>query len=163
MKSLRFAFLLALGAAVTSAPAMAWPYLDVTSTETLSIDPLRVRTTFTITEVGFRPIYGEILVMPLDHGTTRLYECGAAPPLNCYYVSSSSESGAVLEVAADPVGTYWIVSDQVAPCVRFQFIDILLGGHLNPIYAPDIDACLSEDMPVPAHGMSWGSLKATYR
>lgn len=163
MKSLGLMFLLALGSLAIAAPASAWPYLEVTGTEVLSTDPLRVRTTCTITEVGFRPIYGEIYITPLDHATTRLYECGATTPLECYYTANSTQSAVGLSWISLPVKTFWIVSNQAAPCVKFQFIDNLIGGHKNPIYADDIDACLSEDLPVPAPRASWGSVKSLYR
>lgn len=109
-------------------PASPWPYLEVTAAEILATEPLRVRTTCTITEVGFRPIYGEILIEPLDHTTTRLYECGTTAPLECYYGSSSTESAVVLGWQSLTVKTFWIVSNQAAPCVKFRFIDNLLGG-----------------------------------
>ena len=163
MKSFRFLLLLVFIALAWATPAAPWPYLEVTGTEILGTDPLRVRTTCTITEVGFRPIYGEILIEPLDHATTRLYECGATSPLEFYYTSNSTQSAAVLSWTSLSVKTFWIVSNQAAPCVKFQFIDNLLGGHQNPIYAADIDACLSEDMPVPASRASWGSVKSLYR
>jgi len=144
-------------------PASAWPYLEVIGVEVLSTEPLRVRTTCTITEIGFRPIYGEIMIMPLDHATTRLYECSATDPLECYHFSNATESAIGLSWISLPVKTFSIVSDQMAPCVKFRFIDNLLGGHQNPVYAPDIDACLSEDLPVPAARVSWGNVKSQYR
>jgi hypothetical protein len=163
MKSLRLLFLPVLAALAWATPGGAWPYLEVTATEVLSAEPLRVRTTCTITEVGFRPIYGEILIEPLNHSTTRIEECGATDPLECYYVSDTTQSAVVLSWIGLPVKTFWIVSNQAAPCVRFRFIDNLLGGHLNPVYADDIDACLSVDLPVPARASSWGSVKSLYR
>ena len=163
MKTLALTILLALVGSAFAAPASAWPYLEVTGTEVLQVDPLRVRTTCTITEVGFRPIYGEILITPLDHATTRLYECGAEAPLECGSILSDTRSTVVLSWISLPVKTFWIVSDQAAPCVRFQFIDNLLGGHQNPVYADDIDACLSVDLPVPTSRTSWGSVKSLYR
>ena len=163
MSFLRWLVLLALGVGGVAAPASAWPYLAVTGTEVLSAEPLRVRTTCTITEVGFRPIYGEILITPLDHATTRIFECSATEPLECYLASSETRSAVVLSWIGLPVKTFWIVSNQAAPCVKFQFIDNLLGGHQKPVYADDIDACLSADMPVATRSASWGSVKSLYR
>lgn len=163
MPLLRLLILLALGTGAFAVPAWAWPYLEVTGTEILTSDPLRVRTTCTITEVGFRPIYGEVLITPLDHATTRLYECGATDPLECYFTSNETQSAVVLSWIGLPVKTFWIVSNQAAPCVKFQFIDNLLGGHQDPVYADDIDACLDLDMPVPVGRMSWGGVKSLYR
>jgi hypothetical protein len=163
VKSLEVALLAALVTLAWATPAYPWPYPEVTGTEVLSTEPLRVRTTCTITEVGFRPIYGEIYITPLDHATTRIYECGATPPLECYYSANGTQSAAGLSWISLPVKTFWIVSNQATPCVKFQFIDNLLGGHQYPIYADDIDACLSEDLPVPAVRASWGSVKSLYR
>jgi hypothetical protein len=92
MKSFRLLPLLVLVTPAWAVPASPWPYLEVTATEILETEPLRVRTTCTITEVGFQRICGEILIEPLDHATTRLYECGATPPLECSYNSSSTQS-----------------------------------------------------------------------
>jgi hypothetical protein len=76
MKSLRFLLLLVLGAAAPAAPALAWPYIDVTASETLSTDPLLVRTTFDLSFVGYGSGYDWFIVSPLD-SATHLSACGA--------------------------------------------------------------------------------------
>jgi hypothetical protein len=151
-------------AGAMATPAAAWPYLDVVSTETISVDPPLYRTTFTITEVGFRPIYGEILITPLDPATTRLFECATEAPWSCDATFNAGQSFVVLYLnGPETPGTFRIVTNQAAPCVKFRFIDVLIGGHQDPVYAPDIDACLDVDLPVPARASSWGSLKSVYR
>ena len=57
-----------------------------------------------------------------------------------------------------PPNTYSIITDQVAPCVRFEFLCVILMGAVPPI-----ETCLAVDMPVPAARTSWGAVKSTYR
>ena len=61
MKSHGFALLVAFGANLMAAPAFAWPYIDVTSSEVLSVDPPRVRTTFGLSFAGYEPLFDQVI------------------------------------------------------------------------------------------------------
>ena len=172
MKS--FPFLLSvLGTAVLAAPASAWPYIDVTASEVLSVDPPRVRTTFDLSFAGYHPYFdpGYFDVSPLDPAALHIYECGAPPlwvcgpsfPAAAGGVGFSSYHGSGAPYA--PVNTFSIVTDRAAPCVRIDFYDPVLAKAslltMNADYR--IEACLLVDAPVPAQPKSWGSLKSSYR
>lgn len=170
MKSFRFALLLALGAAAIAAPASAWPYIDVTASEVLSVDPPRVRTTFDLSFVGYHPGGGPaFFITPLaSQPALHLLECQAPASWYC----QPSPQGDFLDFNFHPLGGPWppsftfsIVTDQAIPCVRFLFWDPLLGKvpspSLNATY--EIEACLLVDAPVPTRPASWGSMKSLYR
>jgi hypothetical protein len=166
MKTFRFALLLALGAAALAAPASAWPYIDVTASEIVSVTPPRVRTTFEISFAGYNPLMdpGYFEITPLDPANLHIFDCGGPPLWVCgpsfpagtggVYFSSYHGSGAPYA----PVNTFSIVADQASPCVAIEFaqLPIMEGGYR-------IDACLLVDAPVPTQPKSWGSVKAVYR
>lgn len=172
MKSFRFALLLALAAAAFAAPASAWPYIDVTASEVLSVDPPRVRTTFEITSVGYEPgaSYQFFSIYPFgSEPLAHLHDCGAPPGWTCggdfplelgglFFNGSNASDWA-------PVLTFAIVTDLSAPCVRFVFYDPVLAKSPSPTmhYDVQIDACLLLDAPVPTQTKTWGSVKSRYR
>ena len=77
MKSHGFALLVALCVTPVAAPALAWPYIDVTSSEVLSVDPPRVRTTIELSFAGYQPLFdpGYFEITPLDPATLHIHEC----------------------------------------------------------------------------------------
>jgi hypothetical protein len=164
---IRLTILLALASLALAAPASAWPYIDVTASEVVSVDPPRYHTTFELSFVGYDPsYYGKKAfgLDPLDPLTLHLYECGAPPLWFCgptppaaaggYGFSGYHGSGAPTQ----PVYAFSIVTDQVTPCVRFTFSSAVPE---EPIY--QVEACLIVDAPVPARPASWGSVKSLYR
>ena len=167
MKPSRFALLLALSIVAFAAPASAWPYIDVTASEVLSIDPPRVRTTFDLYFAGYHPLFDPqyFEIIPLDPAALHILECGAPEPWVCGPAHSypADVPGVYFNFhgpAASyvPINTFSIVTDQVNPCVAIDFAQLptMEGGYR-------IDACLLVDAPVPTRLASWGSLKSIYR
>ena len=166
MRSLRLAPLLVLALAASAGPVAAWPYIDVTASETLSTEPLRVRTTFEISFVGYDPLldpwYFE--VTPLDTATLHISACAGPPLWVCGPATNPVATGGVSFNAhspgalSGPYGPFSIVTDRANPCVAIAFggLPTMEGGYT-------IEACLLLDAPVPARPASWGALKATYR
>jgi hypothetical protein len=169
MSLFRIAILSALGAAMFGAPASAWPYIDVTASEALSLDPPRYRTTFDLSFVGYNPGGGAaFFIEPLEvEPAAQLFECQAPTSWSCH---SLPPNGTIIDFypSGDPwpsALTFSIVTDQAVPCVRFVFWDPLLGKVPGQNLAFDyvVDACLQVDMPVPTRPSTWGSLKSRYR
>ena len=168
MKSFRCLLVLVLVTLAWATPASAWPYIDVTASETLSTDPLLVRTTFDLSFVGYGSGYDWFIVSPLD-SATHLTACSAPAGWNCnttnWFVPVSLEFDGM--GAMTPVMTFSIVSDRVAPCVGIRFLSHLLdrvpAPTVNDSYDYYLEACLVLDAPVPARPASWGSVKSLYR
>lgn len=153
------------------APASAWPRIEVTASELLSVDPLRVRTTFELSFTGPGPTYYAFVLQPLgpegDPATAALLECQAAPAWEC---DAAGAPGALLfytnaPPSLPPVNAFSIVTDRPTPCVRFTFIDVLLARVPAPATLANevVEACLDAAGPVAALPRTWGALKATYR
>lgn len=162
--------LAALLAVAVPSVASAWPLLDVTASEVLSVDPPRVKTTFTVVEQGSLPPgwcpWAWFDISPLHPGTPeapQFFACDAPTGGQCVvteyagvpyasYIPDHGTSGTL------PANIYSIITDRAAPCVRIDFgCVILLGG------VPSLETCLLVDMPVPATSTSWGALKSIYR
>ena len=166
MKSFRMLFLLALGAAASAAPAAAWPYIDVTASEVLSVTPPRVRTTFEISFAGYNPLMDPsyLTVSPIDPTTLHIFECGGPAPWTCGPSSSYPATAGGVYFNAHSGGyepqrnTFTIVTDLANPCVAIDFADLptMEGGY-------HIEACLLVDAPVPVRPASWGTVKSIYR
>ena len=167
MTAPRIALLVALGAIASAAPAAAWPYIDVTASEVVSVTPPRVRTTFEISFVGYNPLMDPRYfgVTPLDPTTLHIFECGGPALWTCgpssypagpggVYFSAYHGSGAPYA----PVNAFSIVTDLANPCVAIDFADLptMEGGY-------HIEACLLVDAPVPVRPATWGSVKSLYR
>jgi hypothetical protein len=179
MKSFRIALLSALGAAAFAAfaafaaPASAWPYIDVTASEVLSVDPPRVRTTFELSFAGYHPYFdpGYFEVTPLDPAALHNDECGGPPLWVCGSTTPAATGGVFFSAYHGsgapyaPVNIFSIVTDRAAPCVRIDFYDPVLVKAPAPAVNADyrIEACLLVDAPVPVGPRTWGHLKATYR
>ena len=175
MKPVRFAGLLFLGMSSIAAPAFAWPIIDVTAIETLSVDPPLYRTSFAISSAGYNPgiTYQYFDIVALDPATLHLQD-PVGPPgwttgpctdgdTGCVFFSALWGEGAPVPA----VITGSIVSDQSEPCVRIQFFDpvILLAKTPAPVVDANfaVEMCLVLDAPGPALPISWGGLKSTYR
>jgi hypothetical protein len=158
--------LLTLASLALAAPASAWPYIDVTASEVVSVDPPRYRTTFDLSFVGYDPVYDKRFfgLEPLSPETLHIYECGAPPLWFCGPSAPASAggygfSGLHGSGAPDvPVNTFSIVTDLEAPCVRFEFESAI--PEVPPYF---VEACLIVDAPVPTRPASWGSVKSLYR
>ena len=168
MKSFLFALLLALAATAFAAPVFAWPTIDVTSSEVVSIDPPRIRTTFVVGSLGYEPGCSRqyLEVTPLDTQTLHIFECGAPPGWNCGEALPAGSGTVYFANPNNAAGlTFSIVTEQREPCVRFYFPDPVLarspGGSLN--YDCVAEGCLVLDAPVPTRHASWGSVKSLYR
>ena len=165
MKSHGFALLVAFGATLMAAPAFAWPYIDVTSSEVLSADPPRVRTTFELSFAGYQPLFDPLYfeITPLDPATLHIHECGAPPLWACGPAYAAAAGGVYFNAHGTgapytPTNSFSIVTDQASPCVAIEFgqLPTMEGGYR-------IEACLLVDAPVPARAATWGSLKVRYR
>jgi hypothetical protein len=159
MKSFRFALLLALGAGALAVPAHAFPTLEVTACDTLSLDPLRVRTTFDISSV-YGAGYTDFIVHPYPEGLATFFDCASPAAWHCdrwdsepYVVFTPDDSG----WNGEQVTGFSIVSNQAAPCVLIIFGSVVLGSEYS------MEACLRCDAPVPTRPASWGSVKSLYR
>jgi hypothetical protein len=171
LNSFRVVVLLALGTVAAVAPASAWPYIDVTASETLSLDPPRHRTTFALSFVGYGNPYQMFSVSPIGlEPIAYLYDCTAGTPWSC--VTSATTFGDVFfytdtDPASSTPASFAIVTDRIEPCVRFAFLSPLLANGATPSVNDDynyyVDACLRLDAPVPARLSSWGSVKSRYR
>jgi len=150
---------------VAPAVAHAWPMLRVTATEEISVDPPRWKTTFTITEEGYRACWGELSVgrqnAPSPEAPT-FYGCEGPDPWVCTALISGGNGAYFYRDGGDPAmgEPLSIITDRAAPCVRITFFCPLLSDWAPP---PPIEACLSTDLPVPAATTSWGRLKTQYR
>jgi hypothetical protein len=150
--------------------AAAWPLLDVTSSEVISVHPPRVKTTFTVVEQGSLPPgwcgWAWFEVTPQDPGApgaVQIFGCEAPQGGQCDLGDYAGVPVAVFSPHQGdggmlPANTYSIVTDQAEPCVRFDFLCIVLMGAVPPI-----ETCLLVDMPVPAAPSSWGAVKSRYR
>lgn len=161
-----------LACLASAAPVLAWPHFDVTESEVLSVDPPRVRTTFTILESGpTQPGgcgYAYISVAPLDPQSPdapQIFDCSTSPRWTC---SLGTVPPGVPGVWFDrggsgsdpnPYDTFSIVTDRAEPCVRVVYYCVVLLG--SP--PPPIEACLAVDMPVPVGASTWGRMKSRYR
>jgi hypothetical protein len=161
-----------LVATLTTAPALAFPHIDVTNAETLSTSPLRVKTIFTVTLVGWEP-YGPYQWIDMTSS-------GAGPAAHFYEGSAPS---AEWEFYHYPPGyidnavwnyqgygypwtgpqTFSIVTDQNSPCVRMDFANALLSK--TPVTNNDyvVEGCLTPNMATPVRVATWGTLKGMYR
>ena len=166
-----FAGLLLAGAALAPTAASAWPSIDVVASEVLSVDPPRIRTTFTVEQVGYAPC--PIQFFDINPGgpdpKPALFECAAPAGWNCGPSLPTDAGGryfaGIHEGWWSPVMTFSIVSDREAPCVEFIFWDPVLGRVPTPslAYSCGVNACLVLDAPVPTTQASWGRIKSTYR
>lgn len=172
MNPFRFALLCTLGTTALAAPASAWPVIDVTASEVLSVDPPRVRTTFDLSYAGYQSFdTGYFHVTPLDAAALHIYECAGPPLWVCGPYTPASEGGVFFSdgygsgAPYAPVNTFSIVTDQADPCVRFDWFDPVLTKAPTPTTKVDHheDVCLIVDMPVPTRVGSWGSVKSLYR
>ena len=170
MNPIRNALLAVIALAAFAAPAAAWPYIDVTASEVLSVDPPRWRTTFEMSHAGYQPEFDSRFfeIEPIDPSTLHLFECGAPAGWNCGASLPAESGGRYFSGYAGPVSfpaAFSIVSDSAAPCVRIWFFSVVLdrvpGPTLDTGYM--IEACLVLDAPVPAVPATWGSLKSQYR
>lgn len=156
------ALLVVLASAVPAAPAGSYPLIQVTACDTLSVEPLRVRTTFDL--AWFGPYCYYALIVEPDHSappsgdSTRIEDCGVPSGWTC---KRYSESGVVFfdeELCPAPATGLSIVSNRPAPCVLFTFLSPLLDD-----YNYYVRACLACDRPVPARRVTWGRVKGVYR
>jgi hypothetical protein len=163
LKSFGIAILLALGAGSFVVPASATPIVNVTACDTLSLDPLRVRTTFELSSFGGAR-YDWLVIHPRPTGpapedSTHFYDCGSPPGWNCYrydgepYLNFEADQ----TWGGDRVAGFWIVSNQSVPCAHMIFGNPVIGDEYF------IQACLRCDGPLPAQRASWGSVKSRYR
>jgi hypothetical protein len=163
------ASLLALVLAISATPALAFPHVNVTASETISTVPPRYKTTFTVELVGYNPPaawYGVELSSSGQGAPVTFYatECPAYPwscsnnsTLAWYYRDGGGLGG--------PATQFSVTTDQQVPCLRIRIPDMLLAKTPTPRVENDyvITACLAVDMPTPAGATTWGSLKAIYR
>ncbi len=166
MRPLPSVILCALGAIAT--PAFAWPTVDVTASEVLSVDPPRVRTTFEIGSSGYEPGCGRhyFEITPIDAQTIHFFECAAPPGWNC---GGAIPSGSDVVYFGNPRNapgfSFSIVTEQAAPCVEFFDEDPVLArtatGGVN--YSCEMEGCLVLDAPIPVGATLWGKLKVQYR
>lgn len=130
MSPLRSAILSALGATLVATPAFAWPTVDVTASEVLSVDPPRVRTTFEIGSSGYEPGCGlqYVEITPLDPQAVHIFACGAPAGWHCGEALPLG-SGAMYFANPDnrPGLTFSIVTEQASPCMKFYYHDPLLA------------------------------------
>jgi hypothetical protein len=156
--------------ALTAGPALAFPHIDTISSETLSTVPFRVKTTFTIQLVGYEPhSYWAIRVESGSGPVVQFFDCGA--PANWLCGSYAPGSTDYLEFVPPNSGpwpwpgvmTFFIVTDQAAPCVSLDFYNGILSKtpRVNEDFV--VEGCLVVDAPTPAAMTSWGQMKAIYR
>ncbi len=162
-----YALLVAL---VAPSAASAYPIFDVTASEVLSVDPSRVKTTFTIVETGYVPDgwcpWSWFDVTPLSPDApdaVQIFACEAPTGGQCDLVDFGGVHTATYspthgDTGTLPANTYTIITDRVAPCVQVYFYCITLMGAV-----PALETCLLVDMPVPTNPTSWGALKSIYR
>ena len=156
------AILIAIGAGTFAVPARAHPIVTVTACDTLSLDPLRVRTSFDISSIGGAG-YSVIVIHPFAseiEAAPDFYDCQSPAGWQCIrddrvdyliFVPDSSPW------AGEPVAGFSITSDRSTPCVVMIFGHVVIGSEYG------IQACLRCDMPVPVRHTSWGTVKSRYR
>ena len=169
MRSIRLP-LLAFAVLATAGPAFAVPRINTISSETISTDPPRVKTTFTVELVGYEPFgYQGLEVFNGSGPTVGFFACEAPASWSAdvwTYGSVSFASFVTPDNYPWPwpgVTTFSITTDQANPCVELDFWNPLLSKvpQTNDSYV--IDACLVVDAPTPAGSTSWGTVKAMYR
>ncbi len=145
--------------------AFAYPIFDVTASEVLSVDPPRVKTTFTIVETGYVPDgwcpWSAFDVSAQDPDATdavEFFACDGPPEGHCALLEYGGAQMVSFSPGHFPASTYSIVTDRTAPCVLIQFSCVTLMGAVPPL-----ETCMLVDMPVPANPTSWGALKSIYR
>lgn len=131
--------------------ALAWPSSDVTASEVLSVDPPRVKTTFTITETGPTDpgscgwaAFSVQAAEPTAPGAPHFFSCVGSSPWQC---ALADEVGVpTLYFYPDGGGgdprqdnSFSITTDRPEPCVRVEYLCIVLMGSPS---AP-FEACLS--------------------
>ena len=159
--------LLAIMAALTcSQPTAAYPLLQVTACDTLSTDPLRVRTTFDLSSFAGGGYDGFVIhPMPLSFDPTpedslHFYDCGSPPGWHCDRYPNYAPLFFVPDDfywTGESVRGFTIVSNRAAPCVLMIFGTVVIGSEYS------IATCLRCDAPVPARHASWGGVKSIYR
>ena len=167
MRSLALAIPLALAVALAAAPTFAFPHIDTVACDTLSTNPLRVRTTFNLDLVGpgswcwFDVEPRPVGPQPAD--STHFYDCGAPSGWQCGFFSTPFLHF-VLTLKCFGSGEHFlgfsVVANRPAPCARFIFgapVLLLDDGSYT------VEGCLGLDGPVPATPTTWGHIKATYR
>ncbi len=169
MRPITFAISLVLGL-LLAGPATAWVLIDVTSSEVLSVDPPRVRTTFVLSVAGYQPgPFQFFSVFPSGaEPQPVLFDCAAPPAWTCGDDFPPEYGGQFFgwtENSGAPPFTFSIVSDRASPCVRFRFDDPVLARTTKPALNStyEIEACLVVNAPTPTTTRSWGHLKSTYR
>ena len=166
MKLLALALLLAFVAGSSAAPASAFPIIEVTACDTLSLDPLRVRTTFDISS-QYGAAYSDLVIHPdpprFERGgeeVLNFFDCTSPPGWHCDRYPTEPYLIFVPDDfwwTGERVTGFSIVSNRAFPCVVMIFGHVVLGEEYG------LRACLQCDAPVPAKPESWGSLKARYR
>jgi len=164
----RFALSLAFAAILAATPAFAVPHIHVTGSETVSTTPLRVKTTFTVEDVGYRPCCYSVDFFITSSGlgpAVHFYQ-GESDALWTPYLTAGDANVYFQHTdnsAYSGLHTFAIVTDQVAPCVELRFWDYLLSKTPTTNNDYVIQACLAVDLPTPARAASWGALKVIYR
>jgi len=149
--------------ALTPVHALAYPILDVTRRETVSVDPPRYRLTFEVRLVN--PDSGDYYGLYMrvtdqshlyDCTAPSLWQCASAPGSTpgIYWANHSQWSGPL---------TFSFVTDQPVPCVTILFDNPILAKHpaTNDNYY--LQVCLDPDAPMPALATSWGRIRSIYR
>ena len=165
LKLLGSLFLAVAAALAFTPPAVAYPLLHVTACDTLSTDPLRVRTTFDLSSFAGAGYSGFVIhPMPFSYDPTpedslHFYDCGAPPGWRCdRYPNYAPLFFELTEIwTGELVSGFTIVSNRAAPCVLMIFGTVVIGEEYS------IEACLRCDAPVPARHASWGEVKSIYR
>jgi hypothetical protein len=140
----------------------------VTASETLSTTPLRVKTTFTYEDVGYRPCCYSVdfYIRSSGLGPAVHFDQGESDALWTPYLMDG-DAGVYFQhvdnAAYEGIHTFSIVTDQATPCVEITFWDYLLSRTPTTNSHYLIQACLAVDMPTPARPTSWGSVKSQYR
>ena len=164
---LALALPLVLVLVAAAAPALANPHINVIASETTSTSPLRVKTTFTVENVGYTACcYGAAFyVMSSGVGpTVHFYGAEGNADFTGYNPNADYVSFEINSMAAYAgVHAFAIVTDQSVPCVDLTFWDPILGKTPTTNSDYVVRGCLAVDMPTPASPSSWGSVKATYR
>jgi len=162
-----FALLVAL---MAPSIASAYPMFDVTASEVLSVDPPRVKTTFTVVESGYVPEgwcqwswFDMTPLHPDAPDAPQFFACEAPTNGRCDLISPGGVQRFFFDpyegdAGTLPANTFTIITDRAEPCVRIVFYCIVLMGAVPPL-----ETCLLVDMPVPATPTSWGAVKSIYR
>jgi hypothetical protein len=168
MRPVAFAATLAFAVALTAAPAFAVPHINVTNSEIVGTVPLRVKTTFTYEDVGYRPCCYSVdfFVTSSGAGPVVHFYAGESDALWTPYLTNGDANvyfQHTNNAAYSGLHTFSIVTDQATPCVEITFWDYLLSKTPTTTNNYVIQACLAVDMPTPAHVATWGAVKGIYR